>query len=203
MARVMFFVDGFNVYHSLKGKKKYHKYLWLNYRALADCVTPRRDTVEGVFYFSAYPLYDDKKTQRHKIYASALENVGVEVVMSNFKDKERFCKKCREWYWSREEKQTDVSMGVYLYREAHLNNYDKAILVTNDTDLVPAIKVVQSNFPDKKVGVLFPIDRKAAELRGICDFSWYTRRSNLKKSQFPEQIPLPSGVTLSRPSTWC
>jgi hypothetical protein len=29
-ARVSFFIDGFNVYHSLKNNQKYRKYLWLD-----------------------------------------------------------------------------------------------------------------------------------------------------------------------------
>lgn len=202
MSRVMFFIDGFNFYHSLKAKKKYHKYLWLNYKALSQCVIRANETISGVLYFSAYPLYDDEKTKRHKIYVSALKSEGVAIVLSNFKDKEKFCNRCRQWYWTREEKQTDVSVGVYLYREAHFDNYDKAVLVTNDTDLVPAIKVVKQSFPQKKVGVLFPIDRQAAELKQVCDFWIYTKRQHLKRSQFPERITLPSGVVLKRPPGW-
>lgn len=202
MARVMFFVDGFNVYHSLKGKKKYHKYLWLNYYALAECVIPKGDNISGVLYFSAYPLYDDLKTKRHKILVSVLENTGVKVIMSNFKDKERFCKNCRKWYWSREEKQTDVSMGVHLYKEAHLDNYDRAMLVTNDKDLVPAIKIAKDSFPRKKISVLFPMGRKADELKQVCDSYIYTKTKHLKRSQFPEEVTLPNGIVLSRPTTW-
>jgi uncharacterized LabA/DUF88 family protein len=202
MSRVMFFIEGFNVYHSLKEKKKYHKYLWLNYHALAQCVIKTNETVSGVLYFSAYPLYDNQKTKRHKIFVSALKNEGVSIVLSNFKDKQRYCNLCKRWYWTREEKQTDVSIGVYLYKEAHLDRYDKAVLVTNDTDLVPAIKIVKQEFPQKKIGVLFPIDRQAAELKQVCDFWMYTKRQHLKKSQFPGQVRLPSGVVLTRPPTW-
>ena len=33
--RSMFFVDGFNLYHALDSETRYHKYKWLNLRALA------------------------------------------------------------------------------------------------------------------------------------------------------------------------
>ena len=36
MNRVLFFIDGFNVYHALQEKPQYHKYKWLDYSALAN-----------------------------------------------------------------------------------------------------------------------------------------------------------------------
>jgi hypothetical protein len=35
MKRILFFVDGFNVYHALDEEPKYHKYKWLDYSTLA------------------------------------------------------------------------------------------------------------------------------------------------------------------------
>jgi len=198
----MFFIDGFNFYHSLKKKREYHKYLWLNYNAFSQCILQSNENISGILYFSAYPFWDPQKTQRHQNYVRALENSGVTAIMSKFKDKDRFCKYCHKWFKVREEKQTDVSIGVYLYNEAHFDRFDKALLVTNDTDLVPAIKIVKQTFSQKKIGVLFPIDRHAAELKGVCDFFIYTKRQHLKKCQFPDPVVLPSGKMLFRPPSW-
>ena len=198
----MFFIDGFNVYHSLIAKRKYHKYLWLNYHAFAQCFLKKSDLLISVLYFSAYPVWDDEKTKRHKLFVSALQNEGVWVIMNRFKDKEIFCKNCQQFFWSKEEKQTDVSIGVHLYKEAQFDNYDKAILVTNDTDLIPAIEIVKYTFPQKRLGILFPIDRHAAELKKVFHFCLYTEKRHLRKSQFPDHITLPSGVVLQRPPTW-
>jgi len=62
MAKVMFFIDGFNVYHSIKRKKEYHKYLWLNYRSTK------------VYYFSAYATWKPHSMKRHRKLVDALKS---------------------------------------------------------------------------------------------------------------------------------
>ena len=55
-------------------------------------------------------------------------------------------------------KGVDVRIAVEMIRFARLNEYDEAILISSDTDLVPAVEEVQSfgkkvkyiGFPDKK-----------------------------------------------------
>lgn len=96
----------------------------------------------------------------------------------------------------------ETNIAVHLFQEAFLDNHDTAMLVTADTDLVPAIEGVRRSFPDKRFGVLFPIDRWATELKDVCHFWRKIKRSDLNASQFPSQITLPSGAVLSRPSTW-
>jgi uncharacterized LabA/DUF88 family protein len=101
-----------------------------------------------------------------------------------------------------EEKETDVNIAIYLIKEAFLDNFDTAMIVTNDTDLVPAIKMLKETFPRKKVGVLFPIDRWSSELAQECHFFKRTHKKQLSKSQFPDIITLPTGASLSRPPFW-
>jgi uncharacterized LabA/DUF88 family protein len=202
MARVMFFVDGFNVYHSLKDKPDYHKYLWLDLQTLAKRHTRKQDTLVRVYYFSAYATWRPQSMKRHRLLVDALENSGVIVVMGRFKDKERYCPRCRTTTIGKEEKQTDVNIAMHLFQEAFLDNYDTAMLVTADTDLDPAVEGVRRSFPEKRFGVLFPMDRWATELRDACHFWRKIKRSDLNASQFPNHITLPSGVILSRPPTW-
>jgi uncharacterized LabA/DUF88 family protein len=214
MDRVMFFIDGFNVYHSLnifslqkKGSIKYkhfefRKYLWLDLRSLAERFTRKQDTISGVFYFSAYATWKPYSMKRHKRFVGALESRGVNVVMGRFKEKDRYCKICGASYKGREEKQTDVNIAIYLFKEAVADNYDTAILITSDTDLVPAIKEVRSLFPQKKIGVVFPFKRWAFELRNACHFYRIIEKKHLSKNQLPDQVPLPNGITLNRPRRW-
>lgn len=67
--------------------------------------------------------------------------------MGDFKEKDRFYKNCKTYFKSYEEKQTDVNIGIYLIKEAFEDNYDTAILVTNDTDLIPAIRMLKKHIP--------------------------------------------------------
>ncbi|MCF8095876.1 MAG: NYN domain-containing protein, partial [Desulfobacteraceae bacterium] len=208
--KVSFFIDGFNVYHSLKPFDqntrqyitKYMKYLWLDFMRLANRFVKKNDQLSEVFYFTALAYWRPESEARHKIFISALENAGVKVIRGKFKEKDRYCKFCGASYKHHEEKQTDVNIAVHLLNEAYKNTYDKAIILTNDTDLIPAIQVAKSSFPSKRFGVLFPIDRWSSELRTACDFWLKIHKKDLKASQFPDKVHLPNGVTLTRPANW-
>ena len=208
--RISFFIDGFNIYHSLKPYDTssrrylmhYNKYLWLNFMALAKRFTVKKDQLAEVFYFTALAYWRPAAKARHEVFISALENEGVRVVKGNFKEKDRFCKFCGASYKYHEEKETDVNIALHLLNEAYQNTYDKAILVTTDTDLVPAITMAKHHFPEKRFGVLFPIDRWSSELSSACDFWLKIQKKDLKKCQFPEKVHLPNGIILERPATW-
>ena len=201
MVRVMFFIDGFNVYHSLKNH--YRKYLWLNYKAFAHRFITKKQILSGVFYFTAKALWLPDSVKRHEMLISALENVEVKTVLGRYKKKDRWCgADCKKHYTSHEEKRTDVNIALYLYHQAHLNSYDRGVLVSADTDLIPAIRMVKEVFPKKEIVVLFPIGRSSAELRQVADFIWKTREKQLNSSQFPDEIILPNGKVLRRPKSW-
>lgn len=214
MARVSFFFDGFNIYHSLKDypkpgtsdpfnyKPKYHKYLWLDFYSLAERFVRKQDTISSVYYFTAYATWKPRAMQRHQLLTRALESRGVEIVHGKFKEKDRHCPKCSRYYQAHEEKQTDVNIAVRLLREAVCNSFDTAIVATNDTDIIPAIETVKDLYPTKKIGVLFPIDRWASELKAACHFWRKIQKKDLSKSQFPNPIILPGGVTLHKPLSW-
>jgi uncharacterized LabA/DUF88 family protein len=209
LARVSFFIDGFNVYHSLNdpryldGTPKYRKYLWLDYSKFLTRHLRKQDTTSDIFYFSAYAHHRSKRAVRtHQLLVNAWQSTGVTAVMGNFKQKDRLCTNCRTYYPSHEEKETDVNIAIYLLNEAYKDSYDTAILVTNDTDLVPAITMLKDIQPHKRIGVLFPLDRWSSELAQACDFVKHTKKRHLLKSQFSDPITLPSGYQFSKPPIW-
>lgn len=202
MARVSFFIDGFNVYHSLKSKHKYHKYLWLDYRKFLKKFVRKGDKLADIFYFSAYAHWIPNRVKRHKMLVDIWKSTGIIPVMGDFKEKDRFCKNCKTYFKSHEEKQTDVNIAINIVKEAYEKSYDTAILVTNDTDLIPAIRMLKNAFPQKRIGILFPIDRWSSELSQECHFWRKTYKKHLSKSQFPDTVTLPSGIVFQRPETW-
>lgn len=202
MARVSFFIDGFNVYHSLKDNPKYKKYLWLDYFSFLQRYLRTNDTLADIFYFSAFAHWRPDSVKIHRLMISAWKDTGVKEVMGLFKDKHKYCPNCNTYFTAHEEKQTDVNIGIYLIKEAFEDTYDTAIIVTNDTDLIPAIRMVKSGSPQKKVGVLFPIDRWSSELAKECHFWKKTRKKRLSTSQFPNPITLQTGVQFSKPPSW-
>ena len=71
MAKVMFFIDGFNVYHSIKANQKNNKLLWLDYSALAEQFTRKGDILSTVHYFTAYATWKPHSMRRHKKFVDA------------------------------------------------------------------------------------------------------------------------------------
>ena len=44
------------------------------------------------------------------------------------------------------------------------DQYDRAVIISGDTDLIPAIKTVRSTFPPKQIGVIVPIGKSSEDL---------------------------------------
>src|SRR3989339_1276121 len=143
MNRLIFLFDGFNVYHALQKHKKYHKYKWLDYAALAKAFAKKTDEIVSINYFTAYWTWKQDSYIRHQDYIAALKTRGVKVILGKYKERNRLCKNCNKEYIGHEEKQTDVNIAVYLIRGALLDEFDTAVLVTADSDLVPAIRALK------------------------------------------------------------
>lgn len=219
MNRVLFLIDGFNVYHSLNNKS-YYKYKWLNYAALARCFVTSKDKIVRILLFTAYAYWNLDKVKRHKKLIQAQER-GIEIVLGKFKEKDvhitvsggQFTQKnvvakmTGEVSFKRkshEEKLTDVKIAVQLLQSAMRDEFDTAVLITADTDLLPAIRAVQDNFPSKRVRVIFPIDRYTRDLHQLCGGHSKIRETHLKTCQLPDTVTVDSvkGIRVHRPTEW-
>jgi hypothetical protein len=74
ISRVIFLIDGFNVYHSLKENPEHHKYLWFDYRTLAERFTRREDPIPKLIYFSAFATWIPYSMKRHRLLIDALKH---------------------------------------------------------------------------------------------------------------------------------
>lgn len=187
MDRVAFFIDGFNMYHSLKENAPDCR--WLNLAKLCSRFLKEGETVSRIYYFSAYAtwLNDVEKVKKHQLYVNRLRKEGVVPVMGKFKEKTVFCPNCETYFTKHEEKQTDVNIALKIVAGAMLYEYDTAILVSGDTDMIPAIQTVKDIGFDKKIGVLFPLGRKNKELAKCADFSIKISKADLLDSLFESE----------------
>jgi hypothetical protein len=48
-----------------------------------------------------------------------------------------------------------------------LNNTDILVLISADSDQIPTLQTIKSNFPNKKVKVYFPPERSSTDILGI------------------------------------
>ena len=204
MQRRVFFIDGFNLYHALDDEPKWHKYKWLDLRRLTECYYPKG--AHRVLYFTAVHPGNASRQQRHRDFIRIQRIRGsVEVIHGKFKRRDRYCPLCKGTHTGYDEKQTDVNIATRLFELAARDEYDRAVLVTGDTDLVPAVEAVKRTFPAKEIYVIPPIGNRgrwAKELKAVCDGSMHMREQQLASSVLPDPVDLGGGVRLSCPSQW-
>ncbi|GAJ06134.1 unnamed protein product, partial [marine sediment metagenome] len=68
-----------------------------------------------------------------------------------------------------EEERTDVNIAIYLFKLAIQDKFDKAYIISGDSDLIPSIEAVKILFPHKQIGVTIPIGRRAELLKQKCE----------------------------------
>lgn len=116
--------------------------------------------------------------------------------------KDAWCSSCRTAFKAHEEKETDVAIAVKLLEVLHADSCDTVVLVSGDTDLIPAIHTAQRLFSNKDIVVAFPDKRANAQLRQAVSFSFKIRRKRYEQHQFPDPIQLSSGRLLRKPASW-
>ena len=200
MRRVIAYVDGFNLYHAIDALKRPHL-KWLNLQALAESLAGRNETVVGVYYFTAYATWIRGAPGRHKEYISALEHVGVRCVVGHFKEKHRQCVSCGAKWIGHEEKETDVAIAVQLVADAFRDQYDRALIISADSDLGPAIKTVRAHFPEKTLNVIAPPKRlgHARDLKPLLEIT----AGRLERCLFPATMTKADGsAVFTRPQSY-
>lgn len=131
MSKCAFFVDGFNLYHALDyfnggpNHRRYQRYKWISLTRLANCYVTRKDRIEEILYFTTLATWDRAKVDRHKLFIRAQESEGVKIVYGEFKRKEKKCQLCHKYFWTYEEKQTDVNIALSLLQLAVQDRYDR------------------------------------------------------------------------------
>ena len=206
--RTIFYIDGFNLYYGAVRATPALK--WLNLERYCKLLRPH-DTIVSIRYFSALVAGSDRSSQQ--TYLRALSTTPlVEVVLGKFKQKNVKCgvTTCtspgQKWYQMPEEKRTDVNISVFMLDDAYQNACDQMIIFSGDSDLVPAINMVRTRFPAKKIIVYVPsrdpVRGAAVELRTAAHVNRTLPLQLLSKCQFPNQFQDGSGGLLSRPATW-
>jgi len=202
MEKVIFFIDGFNLYHSIANERRFNKYKWIDLSKLANNFITKKEHIEEIYYFTALTPWSPDKTNRQKIFIKAQELKGIKTVYGEFRRKDRICRLCKKTYTTFEEKRTDVNIAIYLFKLAIQDKFDKAYIISEDSDLVPSIEAVKILFPHKQIGVIIPIGRHAELLKQKCDFHMKIKEKHLKSSILPDIIPLKDNKQLVCPESW-
>lgn len=211
MKKIIFLIDGFNLYHSVLKLKRETGYCtkWLDVASLCKSyihLFGKTAELKSMYYFSAIPYYlspvNPKKIQRHKTYISCLKSTGIEIVLGRFKQKDVYCDQCRTMILKHEEKETDVSIAITLMEIFYKDICDCAVIVSGDTDLSPVVRKCQDLFSDKKVVFAFPYARKNKELSSLAPGSFSINKKQYIRHQLPNPFVLDDGSKIFKPNSW-
>ena len=154
--RVVGYVDGFNLYYGLRDAKMLTS-RWLNIRFLCEAILPPPHRLEQVRYFTAMVRWDPEKSNRQAVFIDALRTLsGIQFDFGHFLSRSVKCRSCGGQWEKPEEKKTDVNIAVRLLEDAIDDKFDKALIISGDSDLVPAIEAIHKRYPDKRVVLAFP-----------------------------------------------
>lgn len=199
------YVDGFNLYYgALKGTS----YRWLDIAKLCAIMLPRDQIVE-IKYFTALvsprPSNPDQAT-RQQTYLRALQTIpNLQIIYGHFLSHEIMMplappKSGYAKVIKTEEKGSDVNIAVHLVSDAYKNAFDAAVVLSNDSDLLPPIKFVKEDL-GKLVGILNPQKHPSAVLTATAHFVKNIRPTVLANSQFPSSLQDAKGI-FTKPISW-
>lgn len=206
--RTNLYVDGFNLYY---GCIKDTPYRWLNLAELFHHIFPHL-FLHRIRYFTALirpTPSDPQKLQRQLTYLRALQTLpNLSIHYGDFLSRPRHMplldengeasQLVRVMYT--EEKGSDVNLATYLLVDGYESDYDIAIVISNDSDLVEPVRIVTERL-HLRVGILNPHNRPSYELRQVATFYRKIRRSALAASQFPPVLYDEDG-TIIKPKEW-
>ncbi len=208
------YIDGFNLYYgALRGKSDNlgKSYRWLDLYALCTKLLPGYD-ITRVRYFTA--IVKDRpnnpnQAQRQLTYIRALEASipCLTVHRGQFLESQVYARLVHPPPTSKlvhksEEKGSDVNLGAFLLLDTFKEEYDVAAVISNDTDLLTPIEMVQTEFR-KRILVFNPHKQPSPRMQSAVKSGDYRdiRVGWLVSSQLPNTLTDAVG-TITKPPSW-
>ena len=206
--RTIIYIDGFNFYYRAV---KNTPYKWLDFKSLFQKLLSTKNQIIQIKYFTALVSgkYNPQKPIKQQTFLRALKTFipEIEIYYGHFLTHEVYAPLAKPAENRRavkiiktEEKGSDVNIAVHLLNDAWLNNYDCAIIVSNDSDLAESMKLVKKYHPNKILGLIVPgKGHPSKELMKHSDFVKRIRTGILQLSQLPNPIPK---TNIYKPTDW-
>ncbi|MGH7471408.1 MAG: NYN domain-containing protein [Longimicrobiales bacterium] len=208
-SRTFVYIDGFNLYYRAV---KDTPYKWLDLGALCQKLLPKND-VQRIKYFTSRVTgkIDPDQPVRQQTFLRALATLPkVEVIFGQF-----YSNTCRMplakpaargprtvEVIKTEEKGSDVNIAAHMVHDAHKGRYETAVLVSNDSDLREAVRIVRREC-GLNVGIIYPAvtGMPSRALVEHASFVKQIRIGLLQSCQFPEQMEDSHGA-FHKPAAW-
>jgi len=164
---VLIIFDGSNFYHILKDKNVgIQGTLKYQYRKIAEWLANGRE-IDGICYYVGIARFDKDNPQRSQWLVSNQQKLFAELEKQNVQLIRGYMMKNNGVY---HEKGVDVKIAVDIIIGAYENTFDTIILISSDTDLIPAVeKVIKLKKRVEYVGLSyrpsFGLMKKVSETR--------------------------------------
>lgn len=202
MKRVIAYIDGFNLYFGLRDKG-WRRFYWLNVKLLVKNLLKFNQQLVMTKYFTARVIGEPDKQKRQSTYIEALETLSnLKIFYGKYQLNPRECPNCGFKDKVPNEKMTDVNIAVEMLSDAINDEFDVALLLSADSDLVPPVRAIKNTFTQKRIVVAFPPKRSSVELENIAHASLRIGRANFARSVFPDKVRKADGFILQRPTAW-
>lgn len=204
LERLVFYIDGFNLYFGLK-EKGWRRYYWLNLQEMCSRLTrPDQQLVLVRYFTSRINQADPAKRIRQNTHLEALETLPlVQIHYGTYLGTLQTCLKCGHTFVKHSEKKSDVNLAVKLLMDAIDDMYDIAVLISADSDLTPAVEALSNYFPKKETLLFFPPNRSSLSLKGACQrYGGALNQTTISRSQFTDTVMSKVGFPLKRPAHW-
>jgi uncharacterized LabA/DUF88 family protein len=203
------YVDGFNLYYgALRGTP----FKWLDLGTLCRNLLPKNE-IHRIKYFTARVTprpTDPNQPARQAAYLRALSTLAnVEIIYGHFlsnsvnlplatysaNGKQQYAQVIKT-----EEKGSDVNIATHMLYDGFRKNYEVAVLVSNDSDLLEPVKLIKNEL-GLKVGIINPHQKNSRVLHSQATFVKQIRTGVLAVSQFPPVMTDANG-TFHKPPIW-
>ena len=202
------YVDGFNLYY---GCVKSTPYKWLDLSALCRILLPKHQ-IHRIRYFTSrvWATADDPQMpQRQDIFLRALKTIpNLSIHYGHFLSHHTRMPLAHPSpnrpktveVIKTEEKGSDVNLATFLLVDGFQSDYEQAVVISNDSDLLKPISLVREKlgFP---IGVFNPHKETSWALRNAATFYRRIRLSALQASQFPHTLKDAQGI-FAKPARW-
>ena len=206
-----FYIDGFNLYY---GVLKRTSFRWLDLHKLCQLSFPN-DDVHRIRYFTASvkpAKANPLQAERQQVYLRALRTLpSLKIHLGKFLITSATMPLAKPTLGGPaevevirfEEKGSDVNLASYLLLDAFEDDYEQAVVITNDSDLVTPVRLVQEKF-GKPVVVLFPVRKSQSpgfELSQVASATPRIYDHILAAAQFPAAMTDAKGP-FHKPPAW-
>jgi len=159
---------------------------------IVESVARAEDSVssQARYHTALRKLYDGRIQLVEGYYA--VNKMTVKIVDASAPDRQP--RDCQEiCAWKIEEKQSDVNISLQAYHDAITGAVDQVVIVTNDTDIAPALRMIRDH-TNVRVGLVVPTtDHQRIPNTELANLAHWVRthitQVELGRSQLPRVIP--------------